>query len=441
MNPFDTLLDGQILHIFSFLPGKDLLKLPEMNHKFNKIITQSEETMANIRLVLDFKKGVNLDGIIELVGRRRFTALKLVGIDCAIAEEIVFPSKFFSLMKLLRDSVEDLIIENCEIGEAEFGLLVLQFLRNVKKFALKEVFTRFTSGGCFCLRKISLPLATLKVEDSCAEIFKYFACCKKIESFEFHQGMNFVMLNGFLAQQTQLRQLIFNRTRHDLDQWACFQLEELTLTCDVEGIDPYDDAMFVPKFLTKLPNLKKLYLDICGYVAPRQTLEAICNAPKLDHLTLNILEGIFDEGAHDDQEELANYTVKKLRIYDEMDVTAKLLKMFRGVEFVGLKLTSNQLDLSEVPCEQIEKIKIVGSRSQLHVKFSPIDVPEIVEIFESTVLNFTEKHSTRIQSISIGCKEWLDDEEFGLSNSFWQRLSLNTPELKLLEVYNIKDRG
>lgn len=52
-DPFETLSDDPILHIFSFLPGAELLKLTTMNQNFKRIITKSAKTMSKIALVLD----------------------------------------------------------------------------------------------------------------------------------------------------------------------------------------------------------------------------------------------------------------------------------------------------------------------------------------------------------------------------------------------------
>lgn len=49
-DPFDTMSDYPILHIFSFLPRADLLKLTEVNKNFNRIVTTSSKTMSKIPL-------------------------------------------------------------------------------------------------------------------------------------------------------------------------------------------------------------------------------------------------------------------------------------------------------------------------------------------------------------------------------------------------------
>lgn len=134
MNPFDALSDDPILHIMSFLPGKDLLKLSAMDRKFKRIVTTSKETKAKIRLVLGFMCGDNLDDVIEFARNRPFTALKLIGVyyntfnGATDSDSFARPVKLALLLEVLSGSVEDLIIERNEFGEENFRDMIGMFL-------------------------------------------------------------------------------------------------------------------------------------------------------------------------------------------------------------------------------------------------------------------------------------------------------------------------
>lgn len=439
MNLLATLSDYPILHICTFLPGKDLLTLTEVDHNFNRIITKSKETMAKIRFVLDFSKFADLDDVIEAARNRRFIALKVAN----AVNYIRRLDKFYLLLDLLKNSVEDLFIEDvvlekyqlCNIIHMLLPRLKTCTLNNIRYANFSENIETFSYEGTAAHR-----LEALKLENSAGEIVELFESCSELKTFEFKRfresPKDLVALNGFLAGQAHLRKLTFAVRIVEWNSFTCFQLEELTTSYSA-GYDMSSSA--ISEFLKKLPNLKTLRLKLY-HCLPRRIMRAICNAPKLQNLDIQIWRGWDIQG--NSLEGLANDTVKKLRIEDGSTVAGCLLRMFRGVEAVviNLRTESSVLELTGVPFKTISKIKLEKC-SDFFVTFSPLNVPEDVATFESEALRIARKLSANIYGITIGHENWRNDSDLSLSNEFCERLVSSLPRLSHLNLFNVAASG
>lgn len=111
-------------------------------------------------------------------------------------------------------------------------------------------------------------------------------------------------------------------------------------------------------------------------------------------------------------DDLENHTVKRLKICDETcDATSQLLKMFRSADSVTLKLHHcpddpidfGKLYLIDAPIEMVEKIELEDSPIDFKVHFKGTydmggcDYQDFAR-FESAVLHFAEKNSTKIRA-------------------------------------------
>lgn len=439
MNHFDTLSDDPILHICSFLTGKDLLTLTEINRKFNRIVTESKETMAKIRLVLDFRKFTDIDDVIEAARNRRFIALKLANAFNYIPQQ----DKFYLLLDLLRDVVEDIFIGNVVLEKYQLRDVIQMLLPRLKTCTLDNIRYATFSDNIETFSYDSTAahrLETLKLENSAGEIVELFESCKQLKSFEFKRfresPQDLRALNGFLAGQAHLRKLTFAVRIVEWNSFTCFQLEELTTSYSA-GYDASSSA--ISEFLKKLENLKTLKLKLY-HCLPRRVMRAICNAPKLQNLDIQIWRGWDIQG--NSLEGLANDTVKKLHIEDGSNVAGCLLRMFRGAESIilNLRTESRVLELTDVPFKTISKLKL-DENSDFFVTFSPLNVPEDVATFESEVLRIARKLSTNIYGITIGHENWRNDADLSLSNAFCEMLVRCLPRLVHLNLFNVAATG
>lgn len=429
MNPFETLSDDPILHIFSYLTRVDLLKLSQMDKKFYRIVTESKKTAAKIPLVVNFKGNFKLangiDEVTELTKKRRFTALKIQGVNKTI------PRMFTSLLQHLSGTVEHLDISSCKFNEKHFRTLVQLFLPKLKTCNISySVNVDYTNSD---KSPSKYPLSSLVIGNSDSDIVKYFDGCKLLKSFMFGRGTDPIF--DFLSQQTRLEKLSITGNGIDFGRVNCFQLKELSI---FRGVNPT-----VSKILQKLPKLTKLAIKISDQPMLHPTMTAICNVPELKDLNITIA---FQNPAIP-LERLVNHTVKKLRISDSHDgqVTCWILEIFRAVESVSLSMSSakNFYDPSNVPHETIDKIKYDHITGPLHIKFSPPTIPVNIERFESAVMKFAKKFpactGSFYTSITIGHQNWLNKENFSLSNSFCEGLVNQLPNLFNLELYNVSD--
>lgn len=441
MNPFDALSDDPILHICSFLPGKDLLKLTEIDRKFNRIVTKTKRTMAKIRLVLDFKKFIDLDEVIEAARNRRFIALKLANV--MLGNYIPRADKLFLLLNLLRNSVEDLFIEDVVVEKHQLRDVIQMLLPRLRTCTLDNIrYVTFSDNiGTFSHDStVDHSLENLKLDNSAGEIVELFENCKQLKAFEFRRfresSQDLEVLNGFLAGQAHLRKLTFAVRTVEWNSFTCYQLEELT-TSYTAGYDISSSA--ISDFLKKLPNLKTLRIQLY-HCLPRRIMRAICDAPKLQNLDIEIWRGWAIQANL--LEGLVNDTVKKLQIEDGSNVAGHLLRMFRGTESVILNLRSvlSVLELSGVPFKTINSINLEQS-SDAFVTFSPLVPPEDVSTFESEVLQVARKLSTNIYGITVGHENWRDEADFSLSNAFCERLVNSLPRLIHLNLFNVAGSG
>lgn len=136
MNQFETLSDDPILHICTYLPRNDLLKLSEVDKTFYRIITTAKETIDKIPLVINFKSRIHpsidesrIDEITALAHKREFTALEFQG----VFNKLVFPQNLISLMQHLSGSAEDIEIRNFKFDDCnQFRELIQMFLPKLK---------------------------------------------------------------------------------------------------------------------------------------------------------------------------------------------------------------------------------------------------------------------------------------------------------------------
>lgn len=447
-NPFESLSEYDILHILSFLPGRDLLNLSELNTTLNRIITKSRPTMKKIRLVMDFEDEVDLDldYAMKLSQSRRFTALELTDIH----EFIDTAPKLLPLLELLKVSVDDLVIGGVTTEAYESYAIIPTFLPKLKKCTLNGIAFEIDDASRF-FDDISSesnnnhPLEALRVVDVPCEVFKFFEGCKKLKSFHYGTdemdgySIDISAVNDFLAPQTHLEKLIFNCDGLEWDRLTCFQLNELS----ARYYDSLEEEIAASKFLGRLPNLTKLNITIWDWPS-RRLLEAICKVPKLEKLAIQVSCDGNEYEEHLDG--LVNNTVKKLKIIDGIGVTRHLLLMFRGVESVILGLEFETLDLSDVPIETIEKIERIEKIEfqfwhwKFDVKFSSAQVPTTIDRFESAVLGFIKKWPKEIIGITIGHENWRNTD-FSLSNRFCENLVSQHPKLATLELFYIEDSG
>lgn len=441
MNPFDTLSEYDIHKICSYLPGRSLLSLSLADQKFNRIIGSTRKTMAKIRLVVNLEHDEEFDAIIEAVGKRRFTALKLENDFSSLAQ----PCKFSSLLTLLSGTVEDLVIGHMSIEKNQLSKVIRMFLPKLKACTLDSVKINYEASNALTSSNdnTNYPLEALTLKRIPARVVKFFNTCKQLLSFEHVESAilskDLEALTDFLAPQTRLRILTFDSNDFDWSRMTCYHLEELKIS-----YEDSDDAGAISEFLSKQHDLKKLELELWGCRHP--LMKAVCNVPKLDSLSLTILDWPYGyendvDGNDEPFDVIVNFTVKSLRIHDESDATGDLLKMFRGIETVDLKLGSDMLDLSDVPYKTIEMIELDDSSSELYVDFSPLDDPENLESFESAVLSFAGKYPSRVTGIRIGYMQWCRGRVLKMSNSFCEQLVDLLPELKEFEVFNIADHN
>lgn len=389
MSPFETLSDDPILHICSFLRGRDLLNLSEMNTTLNRIIKTSNETMKKIRLVLNNR--IQLNDVITTAISRKFIALKLTSINAIQA----YPVNYFSLLLWLGESVEDLIIDDAVLEKNQFREVIQIFLPKLKTCTLDKVFIRYNvttdNAGTYSNGSTNHPLLALKLKKTDNKIMRFFV--------------------------------------------GCFQLEELTTSF---GEETYEVAV-ISRILNKQSHLKRLDMEISGSL-PRRLMEAICNAPQLEDLQIKVDWGcqVYDDSPH----QLLNYTVKKLKLGARSHIAEKFFKMFRRAESVNLKLfvLSDTLDLSDVPLVALHSFKL-DYLLWCIVKFSPINVPENVESFESAVMRFVIKSTKNIKGITVGHRNWSNNGNVRLSNAFCEGLVKRSAHLSHLVLYNVADRG
>lgn len=423
--------EDPILHICSFLDGGDLLKLSEVDTTMHRIITKSKKTMDKIRLVLDpDSDGFVYDDVMKLAGKRTFTALKMVNF-----------AELAPTLALLRDSVEDLIIEESEFEEDYFRSLIQNLLPYLKKCSVNNVsiihedsqdLNKGFSLGEF--DSINRPMETLQFIGTSGNVLQFFECCTQLKTFECHgpdyDDADIEAVNDFLADQPCLKKLIHHCTGLAWDRLTCFQLQELDAACE--------DDVAAADFLEKLLNLQKLSVTVFHYL-PRRLMQAICKSPKLESLNISTHCSHGDE--YDEPlDGLENVTIKKLVIDDGIGVAGQLLQLFLGVESITVDLSSAELDLSEVPSETIKKIEHIYSSERIHIKVSPIVVPEEVYEFESAVLTIVKKFSHIIRIVTIGNETWREHSSFRLTNKFAERLVKRLPKLFKLTLYNIADR-
>lgn len=392
MSSFEVLSDDPILHICSYLRGRDLLNLSEMNTMLNRTIKESKETMKKIRLVLQNHSRAHLNDVIATATSRQFIALKLTSIY-AIEE---YPVDYHLLLRWLGLSVEDLIIEDATFEKNQFREVIRKFLRKLKTCTLDKVYIRYNETtdkvGTYSIGNITRPLEALKLMKTDNKILRFFA--------------------------------------------SCTLLGELTTSFRGEL-----DGVTIARFL-KLPHLKKLNMEISGSL-PRYLMKAICNAPQLEDLQILVHWGCqvdpYEE--EDPPQPLVNYTVKKLKLEDKANIAEKFFKMFRHVESVNLKLFdhSDTLDLTDVPLPALHSLKL--DSLWCIVKFSPINVPKNVKSFESAVTSFVSKSTRSIIGITVGHRNWSNYENFRLSNAFCEEIVKRTSKLRHLKLYNVADTG
>lgn len=428
MNPFMTLSDDPILHICSYLPRQDLQKLSEVDKNFYRIISESRETSLRIPLILnikhrDFKQPCTIDHLTELTNERFFTALTLKGIYKTI------PRKLTSLLQHLSGSVELLMIFHSKFNEKQFRKLLQMFLPKLKTCKVYNVFIIPDAKATINEEDIEeQPLKHLAVGNT--ELVKYFDGCHQLKSFQFKTKGDTDIVYDFLFHQKRLEKLSFDSRDINLDRISCFDLKQLKLPNGVEHA--------ASKFLQKLPNLTKLEIIISDQPSLHPIMTAICSASKLEELVITI----YCKNSAIQQKRLVNDTVKKLRIVNRYvdDVTCWLLQIFQAVESVSL---SNHFmcDPSDVPHRTIDKIKFLNVQAPIHIQFSPIAVPANVKSFETAVMRFAERFSSIIDEITIGHENWRNDKDFRLSNPFCKGIVNCLPNLTLLELFNVADRG
>lgn len=233
------------------------------------------------------------------------------------------------LLLLLADSVEDLIIANITFFQKEhFGELTQMFLPKLKKCALEKVeiyhwLPSFTITQPPPIDNVPYSLEALKFKNFSADsLLPYFAGCTQLKSFEHDRSeCPAQSLVNFLAQQSHLKKLAFKCS--DFNIWSvftCSHLEELTTSYRKDSDD--NEAASISEFLKKQVTLKKLDIKFFN-LPPRRLLKAICDAPKLEDLHIQVCS----ESASNNETlrggGLQNNTVKKLKIKDNSGAVGK----------------------------------------------------------------------------------------------------------------------
>lgn len=433
MSPFEALSDDPVLHICSYLRGRDLLNLSGVNTTSNRIIKKSKESMNKMRLVLNKDSLADLNDVITFAISQKFIAMKLAGIY-NIQD---YPVNFFSLLLWLRESVEDLVIEDTILEKNQFREMIQIFLPKLKTCTIDRVYIRYNvttdNAGTYSNGGKNHPLEALKLKKTDYKIMRFFVGCNRLKTFDDGKCGG---LQPDLDDQAQQQSQLISR-KLDWNRLNCFQLEELTTSF---GAENYEGAS-ISMFLDKLPRLKKLDIKISGYCLPLHFMRAICNAPKLEDLQIQAPCGcqVYDEPPH----QLVNYTVKKLRLKVGANIAERFFKSLRRVESIDLDTYPDTLDLTDVPLVALHSFKL-SCTCWCSFKFSPINVPENVESFESAVMAFvinsTQSIIGFIKSITVGHKNWSNYGNFRLSNAFCEGLVERSSQLEYLELYNVADR-
>lgn len=209
-NRFTALSDSPILEILSFLPGHDLLKLSEVDHRFKDIISRTAVTMSMIRLVLDFEGCIDETRIRQLSETRHISTLRVIGLTSDVAES----SWFDTIISRLAPHLEEVEFVRCSFGEIQLHIIIAVLKPNIKKCTLKRVTVSadflwdeqeppVTSG------RNDFPLKELQFEETLARHTKFFFGCNRVERFEFRwesldEDEDVATLKHFLGQQTKL---------------------------------------------------------------------------------------------------------------------------------------------------------------------------------------------------------------------------------------------
>lgn len=445
---FETLPESTIIHIFSFLPGAELLKLSKVDKKFKTIISNSRKTMSKITLVLDFYKPLDLDCVNELTQTRHFLALRLHS-SCKLHHECTDDKLPIALLQILSYTIEDLTIQG-KLPTNVIAYILNMFLPKLETCKIEIVPTRQFDGQLCEVAtqtepKTDHPLKSLTVKVSTtSSVINVFAGCTQLKTFHYErcdddgEATNTEEIDDFVAAQEHLIKLNLISGAVPWNKMKSFKLEELTTACLPQ------DELAASTFLKKLPNITTLSLQVFNKPT-RILVETICNKQELTSLTIRNWDDQIGSEQDDDAYSLnglINKFVKKLTIYDYTGIASELLKIFVAPESVKLGMRTATIDLSDVPFQTIEKIKIERAypyrQDLFHVKFSPKEIPLNVTAMESSMKSFAQEFNEFISSINIGHETWRNTN-FRLSNSFCEELLICLPNLLEVEIINISN--
>lgn len=451
-----------ILKIMSHCSGTDLLRLSETCKRFMAIIVGNFETMAKIPLLINFAEPIPED-VFRLIENRSFVALKLVNIKDSMELSKDASQTTFSLLGLLSETVTDLTIKRSEMLQNEFDNLLCTFLPSLKICRLEKVTIGYEDEEDFdesldesIVFPDSIgdyPLEVLELKNAVGEIVKFFADCTQLKRFKHVSGKeeqidrNFV--NALLCQQQNLKEVYI-----DYECVEGYEDEEVIayndtygfawsrMSCKLDALELFStelgDEKAAAKFLEKQKNLTKLSLCFNG-IPSRDVMEVICDLRKLKDLNI---ECEYFAG-EDNGESLVRFaslessTLKHLEL-DGSDVTAPMMRMFRGLETIKVNLFYDTLNLTDVPSEYLEKMELIEHDRPCHFKFEPFEVPNNVTKFAAAVKRFVLMNVVIISGITIGHPNWLKCTNFNLSIYFCYNIVQMLPNLKQIELYNVE---
>jgi len=428
--------DDPLLLVMEKCSGRDLLRLSRTCKRFNDLLTKDEQLMKKIQFKIDlwdFYSDKSLLSLTDLLSNnriRQYQNLELK-VDSEHFED-TNDRNFLEIALKAFGKVKKLKIE-LRIGEDEDYDLLDGFAQ------VEELEATF-----FWMEYDSFPddarapmtnLKKLTFNGECKSL-KYFESCTSLTDFMLNTVCfsedETKIAEDFLLQQKNLKHLKLHYTINDgefitifdKDRSAevPFQLESLSIDSDVCGANMH-------KFIAQQKSLIQCTFD-GSYESPaaiNKVLKAMLMLPQLQSLTVKSVTSITDLKG------IRNTSIKKFTmnfVKNFSEVLEDLVLICQNAEIIVR--SGWIIELKDLPSEVLQKFKLPDCEQ---FRYQPESIPEDQHAFEEHVLAFIRRHS-KIKSLTIGHKDWLHREAFGLSLGFIKDLLQFVPALKSLEIYS-----
>jgi len=266
-------------------------------------------------------------------------------------------------------------------------------------------------------------------------VVEYFENCTFLTDcvlyLESNSKDNATVVEDFLFKQKNLKNLTlvsygsFKNVKlfqQDRSAEVPFQLESLSIDLDVCGENMH-------KIIAQQKSLTQCTFDVMRRPAANNTvvLKAILMLPQLQSLTVDNFHSIAD------LKDIRNTSIKQLTVNPIVNAS-EVLENFAVICPNAEIIASDQwnLQLKDLPSEDLRKLELTDCKQ---FRYQPEAIPEDQHAFEEHVLAFIRRHKN-ITRLTIGHKNWLQHEAFGLSHGFIKDLLQFVPALKSLEIYS-----